>query len=77
MSEWSSTHSERRHWVQMSSQLHSRPYYPRRKSLFGTHWIRGWVILRAGLDLVAKREDWKSILWPSHPAVRVTPAHAY
>jgi hypothetical protein len=46
-----------------------RPLYPRGK-IPGTHWIRGWVGSRAGLDAVVRRRN--SIPWwesnPSHPA---------
>jgi hypothetical protein len=41
--------------MEVSGQLHPRPLYPRWEKAIGTHLIRVWVGLIAGLDLVAKR----------------------
>jgi hypothetical protein len=44
------THSRPRRWMGVSGQRHApTALYPRGRTP-GTHWIGGWVGLRAGLD---------------------------
>jgi hypothetical protein len=46
------THSRFRHKMGVSGQRHGRALPPR-KGPSGTHWTRGWVFPRAGLDTEA------------------------
>jgi hypothetical protein len=41
--------------MEVSDQLHARPHYSRER-VPSSHWIGGWVGLRAGLDDVEKRK---------------------
>jgi hypothetical protein len=54
MGEWiyKSTFSWPQHWLEVNVQLHAPAALP----IPGTHWIGGWVDLRAGLDDVEKRK---------------------
>jgi hypothetical protein len=42
--------------MQLSGQLHARAFYPEGKSP-STQSVRGWVVLRVGMDTVAKRKS--------------------
>jgi hypothetical protein len=50
-----STFSWPRHYLEVSGQLHARAALPRERAP-GTHWIRGWVDLRADLEDLEKRK---------------------
>jgi hypothetical protein len=59
----------RRYQMEVSGQLHAPAALPERAPV-GTHCIGGWVLLRAGLDAVAKRKfpSPRSDSNPDHPA---------
>jgi hypothetical protein len=51
-----STFSWPRHYLEGSGQFHAPAALPPGKRAPGTHWIGGWVDLRAGVDDVEKRK---------------------
>jgi len=58
MGKWgySSTHSESRHQMEVSSQLQLQLRFTPREQAAGTHWTGGWVGPRVVLDAVVNRK---------------------
>jgi hypothetical protein len=42
--------------MKLSGQLHAPGCFNPREKACSTHWIGGWVVSRAGLDMVVKRK---------------------
>jgi hypothetical protein len=64
--------------MEVSGQLHSPAYLPPGEITHRTHWIRGWVGPKTGLDAVEKREILHCrVLNPGRPARTYPDYHVF